>query len=111
MSAIRGGGAEALEGRVLLSADFARGSSTGTLLVFGDAAANTINIIRDDSGTVHVQRDAQSLTFDAVKRISVDAGDGDDHVTIFAKRNATLLGGNGNDTLTGGAGNDSLDGG
>jgi Ca2+-binding RTX toxin-like protein len=46
-----------------------------------------------------------------ITNIAVNAGDGNDVVTVAALTNATLNGGTGNDLLTAGIGNDTLNGG
>ncbi len=105
---------EPLELRLLLaSSPFARISSTGTLLVAGDSRDNTIVVSTDHRGRIVATRDGVSLTFDSskVKRVSVDAGGGNDKVTMLADRRSTLTGGSGNDTLRGGPNDDTLEGG
>jgi Ca2+-binding RTX toxin-like protein len=57
--------------------------------------------------------DGASVSFPqtSVRRINIDAGDGNDVVANQTKLASTILGGNGNDKLTGGSGNDSIDAG
>lgn len=108
---VAGGGADA--SGVSLSAD-------GTLRVAGTAKANSV-VINDlaavgKPGTLRVRSDGYQRVFakSAVKRMTVDAGAGDDDVRVDAgtfAAPATLLGGAGKDTLTGGAGDDRIDGG
>jgi hypothetical protein len=65
---------DALEPRRLLSVTpFARVTSRGTLLVFGDGTSNTI-AVRLVAGQVQASRDGQNLSFDPtrISRIYVD---------------------------------------
>jgi Ca2+-binding RTX toxin-like protein len=104
-----------LESRRHLNGDpFATLSTRGTLIVLGDASANAITVtFNDANGTAVATRDGESLSFSAaaVQRIRVEAGGGDDTVTISGPRPSTLLGEGGDDTLTGSRRDDSLDGG
>src|SRR5437016_3306956 len=89
---------QALEIRRLLSADFARISSHGTLLIVGDSGSNVIAVELDaPQQQMTVTRDGQSLSFaDAsVARVSIDAGAGDDFVDLSAGPvlKTTILGG------------------
>jgi len=100
--------------RHLDAATFASLTLSGTLIVLGDGANNVITVSFDDSsGMATAARDGESQSFAAsmVKRIRVEAGAGDDIVTVSGSRSCTILGGGGNDTLTGGSRDDSLDGG
>ncbi|HEX8522819.1 MAG TPA: calcium-binding protein [Tepidisphaeraceae bacterium] len=100
---------QTLEQRRLLA--FADLTSSGTLLVNGTAAADTIKVSQDDVNVVvEVDGAAFNFTRASVHRIYLDAGAGDDTVTITAKHRATLLGGEGNDKLVGGPYADFLDG-
>nr|MBA3272887.1 hypothetical protein [Chthoniobacterales bacterium] len=104
---------EPLERRAYLNgASFASLSGTGTLYVVGDASNNEITVTFTNDGMANAVCDGDTLSFDAssVRRIKVNAGDGNDRVVITAPRVSTILGGDGNDTLTGGRENDSLDG-
>lgn len=105
----------------------------GNLSVTGTTSADRIDLVRDGS-RLRVTRNGDFVTFDfnAVRSISIDALEGDDHIAIqldknnvtvnggegndtldasAAVRGLTLVGGTGADSLVGGKGNDSLDGG
>ena len=108
-------------------------SKTGTLIVQGSAASDSIAITHTPpdaplvtSGTPEIDANhiyvngrvngvliRQIFDSSAVKRILVDAGSGDDLVQLTPdiKVKATLIGGNGNDTLVGGAKGDLISGG
>jgi Ca2+-binding RTX toxin-like protein len=114
-----------LESRRLLAASLA---SDGTLTVTGTPRHDAIGFTFDESGatlTVDVLTYGDSPasvknTFPAseVLRILVDAGDGDDNVSLYAQtingphdfltQPATLLGGAGSDGLSGGSGDDVI---
>ncbi|HEX8523300.1 MAG TPA: calcium-binding protein, partial [Tepidisphaeraceae bacterium] len=99
-----------LERRMLLA--FAELSAQGTLLVSGTDAANQITVTSSGAHVIAAM-DGASLQFPlaSVKRVTVDAGAGDDNVEIHAAPPSSLLGRDGNDKLFGGAGNDTIDGG
>ncbi len=87
---------EFLERRAYLNGtSFASLSGTGTLHIVGDATDNEIAVTFTSGGIANVTCDGDTLSFDGaqVRRIKVDAGGGDDRVTITAPRAATLLGG------------------
>ncbi len=105
-----------LESRKFLAASFAEVSSRGTLLINGTDDTNQITIgvaSGAGAGQIIVTRDGSMLQFplDAVRRLYIDAGAGDDSVTVSAKVSATILGREGNDRLIGGPLADSIDGG
>lgn len=112
---------EHLEGRRLLShapaAPTAVLDASGVLEVNGTRKADLISIHVDaaDATKLDVTMNGTTVSFALadVKGIHVDAGSGNDTVTVDASVNvaATLMGGNGNDSMTGGSGNDDLDGG
>ena len=88
------------------------------LLLTGDDSDNHITVSRDvaghlfgNGGAIHFSPDA---TADNTDLIRVNAGDGNDVVTLDQTNGALpaaqLLGGDGNDSLTGGSGNDLLSG-
>src|ERR1051325_857578 len=107
--------AECLERRLFLNGAFAHLSASGTLLVTGDANANTItfDVNPDDSSQVRITMDAQSLDFASVdvRRLSIDAGDGNDFIASTRRLRTTILGGIGDDSILGGFANDSILGG
>jgi hypothetical protein len=92
----------------------------GTLTVDSDAASDIISIevvgglVKVFQGAGHtevsVTGGSNGITTKALTGILVNAGDGDDSVTVAStlKAPATLNGGTGSDTLNGGAGNDSI---
>jgi len=91
--------------------------SNGTLAVFGDNAANTIQISRDAAGTILVNGGAVVVrggtpTVANTALIQVFGQGGNDVITLNeangALPRANLFGGAGNDTLTGGSGGDQL---
>ncbi|MGE5612557.1 MAG: calcium-binding protein [Bacillota bacterium] len=103
---------ESLESRRLLSASV-RG---GTLLVTGTPGDDTITIDYNKQKSLYqvsINQSVQTFNAKAVKAISVDAGNGNDRVTVTPRVtvNTTILGGAGNDTLTGGSGTDLIEGG
>jgi len=112
---------EGLETRRLLSSSLDPriefDSHDGELSIKGSSAADTVTVAVNATdatkldvtvdGLLHQYRIAQ------VKSISVDAGGGDDNVSIAPTVliNADLKGGEGADTLIGGGGRDKIDGG
>ncbi|MEO0387625.1 MAG: hypothetical protein AAF281_08860 [Pseudomonadota bacterium] len=97
-----------------LSADPGGASSAGeTYIVYGragletltDAATVTIDVTRDDGGTL-----GQDLIAGTAGNDIVDGESGDDVLSGYAGDD-TLIGGNGNDEVIGGAGDDILIGG
>jgi Ca2+-binding RTX toxin-like protein len=99
----------ALEPRRLLAASL---SSTGLLDVLGAAAAETISVsLSGTNVVVKINNATQTFPLAKVKSLRVNAGAGNDRVTVAANLPAaTLNGGDGNDTLTGGSRNDTLNG-
>lgn len=105
----------------------------GDLSVIGTTSADRIDLVRDGS-RLRVTRNGDFVTFDfnAVRSVTIDALESDDHIAVqldknnitvnggegndtldasAAARGLTLVGGTGADSLVGGKGNDSLDGG
>jgi hypothetical protein len=100
---------ERLEKRQLLSANL---GANGALAVGGTSGGDNI-AIRVSGTKVRVEVNGQLVTFAiaSVSSIVVDAGGGNDRVTLGAGITVAFVsGGAGNDTLTGGAGNDTLSG-
>jgi Ca2+-binding RTX toxin-like protein len=95
---------EVMEPRRLLSA----------LTITGTASADNIQL-STSGGTMSVTVNGATITLSSssVTSIQIDAGDGNDTVTLASSitQPASITGGNGDDTLTGGAGDDSLTGG
>jgi Ca2+-binding RTX toxin-like protein len=90
--------------------------SGGNLVVTGTASAETIEVRAALLGgvSVFVNNSLVPLgTFGVSGKIIVNAGDGNDAITINGdvKINADVFGGAGNDTIVGGGGHDYLDGG
>ena len=112
---------EPLESRRLMSATL---NSAGLLTITGTSHPDRIWLtLNNGSLTVHeVTRTSStttthhntSFTASAVKSILVNAGDGNDAVSLFTFGNfsvpSTVNGGNGNDILVGGRGADHLNG-
>jgi hypothetical protein len=107
--------AEALELRVLLSTSFARITHHGTLLITGTSGNDTIAVVAVDPAILKVRFNGQTSDFatSGMKRVRVDAGDGNDSVDLSAapRMQSTVAGDSGNDTLIGSRGDDSIDGG
>lgn len=102
--------AEALEARQLLSASL----KAGVLRVNGTGGDDVISITKSKSNiVVKIGNKPQSFAASKVNSISLDAGDGNDKVTIARQLKVTtgILGGGGNDTLNGGSGMDLIEGG
>lgn len=98
-----------------ITATFAPGA--GTLSVFGDNFANTIQVSRNAAGALLVNGGAVQIkggtpTVANVAQIQVFAADGDDLVNMDEANGAlprtNIFGGAGNDTITGGSGSDQL---
>ncbi len=101
--------------------------TSGDLLVEGTSGNDVITLQADGSGNVTATLNgvtSQPFTLSSVTLIDVEAGAGNDSVTVESSMPATLgvsvqggpgddtiMGGPGNDTLGGGAGNDSIAGG
>jgi hypothetical protein len=95
-------------------------TKTGTLVVKGTAADNSISVIRDGKWIKYNTGDGGIRIVDQskVKRVLVEGGSGDDRIFIDNEllKACTVVGGNGDDridgnfgaTLIGGAGNDRL---
>jgi Ca2+-binding RTX toxin-like protein len=85
----------------------------GTLTVTGTDGADDI-LVGGSVRAVTVTANGQTVAggpFAGVSKIVVDAGSGNDRVTVTVPINSTLNGDDDNDTLTGGPGNDVLNGG
>ncbi len=81
---------------------------TGMLSITGSSVADDISV-----SDTEVDISGIAYPFDAskIKRITIDAGGGNDTVAINTKRAAAVLGGAGDDLVIGGSLNDVLDGG
>ena len=110
---------EPLESRQMMSAS----ASHGVLTITGTSGADVISVSQLSNGNVRVNDNGTMRTFSnfAVNQVRVNAGSGNDKVTIETSvtRPATIKGQAGNDTLTGsnradeilgGGGNDNIDG-
>jgi uncharacterized protein YkwD len=84
----------------------------GLLTVYGDGADNQITL-NLSNGNYSIGGVAQTYVASAVRAITIDAGDGNDVVTVSPSvtTKTLIFGGNGNDTLTGGSGSDEIYGG
>src|SRR5688572_7241552 len=95
---------ESLERRALLSASL----EGGLLRVDGTPGDDEISIEGGRGGRIHVSVNGETESFKAsgARMILARGGDGDDEIILgdSLKRNATLLGGDGEDVLVGGAG-------
>jgi hypothetical protein len=92
-------------------------TKTGTLVVKGTAAADSISVIRDGKWIKYTTGDNTTRLIEQskVKRVLVEGGSGDDRIFIDNElvKPCTVVGGNGDDridgnwgaTLIGGAGN------
>ena len=113
---------QSLESRRLLA--FATlNPSTGRVSLVGTAGDDVITVqLNAQTGQLDMTLNGQTESFARtdIRLIAVDAGDGNDTVSIACKIQSHVDGGNGNDSilaatgndfLTGGAGNDTLDGG
>ncbi len=101
--------------------------TSGNLLVEGTSGDDVITLQTDGSGNLTATLNgvtSQNFTVSQITSVDVEAGAGNDSVTIESSMPATLgvsvqggpgddtvVGGPGNDTIGGGAGNDSLSGG
>src|SRR5437016_6303123 len=103
--------AEALEPRRLLTT-FASLSAHGTLTIVGTGGNDhiTVSLL---AANIHATRGSDSLDFPAasVKRIWINAYQGNDKITSSVNLPTTIFGSGGNDTLSSGTKSDSLDGG
>jgi uncharacterized protein YkwD len=99
-------GLEPLDVRVLPTIHLAH----GTLTIFGTGGPDQIHVVLSGN---QIQIGSQSFAAESVQRIVVDAGDGDDTVTMAPEITAEtwLFGRLGNDRLTGGGGINYLYGG
>ena len=111
---------EQLESRILL-ADFASLNGNGTLSVVGTAQNNSI-VVQFNGSKVEAIRDGVKLSFNKsqVKRIWINAFNGNDRITNKTNLPSTLIGSGGDDRIVGGVadhqidaggGNDHFDGG
>jgi Ca2+-binding RTX toxin-like protein len=93
--------------------------SAGVLTVTGDDAADRIQVSTINNGaTIQVQYNTatnrlvtQNFQANAVQRILVNSGNGDDYVANLTGVSATLNAGGGNDYIQGGTGTDVMSGG
>jgi Ca2+-binding RTX toxin-like protein len=97
-----------LEPRRLLSSSL----TSGVLSVVGSSSNNTI-AISIASGKIRVAESGlanKDYSLSSIKKIVVDAKDGNDKVTVSdaVNKNCELRGGKGNDSLRGGGGTDAL---
>ncbi|MEZ0265598.1 MAG: LEPR-XLL domain-containing protein [Phycisphaerae bacterium] len=106
---------ESLEQRVLMSAS--AGLVNGTLRIEGTNHADVIVVNYQPGGTsvleVAVNGETSAFTARKVKRIEIEAGRGDDAITLNELhgkiyKGATVHAGRGNDTVVGGSGDDVL---
>ncbi len=115
--AVRFGGLESLDNRVLpaVSATFSPGA--GLLTILGDAQNNNIVVSRNAAGTLLVNNGAVAITggqanVSNTTLIQIFGQGGNDNLSLDetngALPSANLFGGAGNDTLIGGSGNDQL---
>ena len=90
-------------------------TSNGYTVVKLGKGNNVATVTRSKDGGLRVKSDGHtvSLTARQARKAVIQAGDGNDKVTVSAKvsRGLILDGGKGNDTLIGGRGNDTLIGG
>src|SRR5437667_10302657 len=92
--------AEALEPRRLL-ASFAARALHGVLRINGTDQNDVISVKRSSDGIFQVSLGNQTLDFSqfAVKSIALDAGGGDDRISVGVNRPCTVMGGDGNDVI------------
>jgi Ca2+-binding RTX toxin-like protein len=92
-------------------------SAGGTLVIFGDALDNTIDVSRDAAGVLKVNSGSVSIlggtpTVANTSLIQIFSQGGNDTISLTESIGllpaALLFGGDGNDTLTGGSGADQL---
>ena len=90
------------------------GVSAGVMTVTGSSGNDSFRIVNNGSGSYQVTFNGGTSVYPTsdVSQIVVNAGDGDDAVTIDTGITlpTTINGGNGNDTLIGGSGADSIQG-
>jgi Ca2+-binding RTX toxin-like protein len=99
---------EVLEQRQLLSAAIV----SGTLKITGSSGHDDILLRKTSAGIiVGVNGHKQRFSTRGVRRISIDAGRGNDFVDDRVNLPSTILGGAGNDVLLGSAADDSINGG
>jgi Ca2+-binding RTX toxin-like protein len=94
---------------------------SGILSITGTAGNDSISLTLDKTGRsigVSVGRSVSTFSLASVRQINIDAGDGNDSVSLQRSDGtravpigASILGGNGDDSITGGAGADSIFGG
>jgi uncharacterized protein YkwD len=84
----------------------------GQLTVYGDGANNAI-VFNQANGQYTIGGVTQTYAVSAVRAVTIDAGDGNDTITVGSAVTGNLLvfGGNGNDTITAGGGNEQIYGG
>jgi Ca2+-binding RTX toxin-like protein len=108
---------ESLEDRSMLSVTAMFSAANGTLSVFGDSSDNTIEISRNDGGTLLVNGGSVAITGGAATvanttLIQVFGMSGNDTISLNEANGALpsshLYGGSGDDTLIGGSGADRL---
>ena len=83
--------------------------ASGALVVTGTGGADVIDITGSGS-SVRMTSNGSTRTFNNVRRIVVNAGNGNDRVNIGTSLASLVNGGAGNDILTGGNGADTLNG-
>ena len=89
--------------------NFAGRDTAGNLNVTGTTAADTITTKTAFALTSVTLNGKTSVFYDRqISTATINAGDGNDKITLSGPRGWTLRGGAGNDTLTGGSGADSL---
>jgi hypothetical protein len=94
--------------------------SARTLIITGTAGNDSI-VVKGSGSSVTVNMNGGSATFNNVKKIAVQAGEGNDNINLSGTSLPsavdgrggadTIIGGGGADVLHGGAGNDSIVGG
>lgn len=92
---------EPLPPRLLLAADgFAVVTAAGTLVVTGTPGDDVIEVVASAAQfTVTANDGSATFPAGAVRRVRVDALDGDDRITLRHPRPSTVLGGAGDDTI------------
>ena len=92
-----------------ISTNFASRDGNGKLTGYGTSGNDTITTKTSLGVTAFTVNGKTSVFYDrAITSASINAGDGNDKVTLSGPRGWTVLGGVGNDTLCGGGGADSL---
>lgn len=95
------------------SEDLFASLDNGALTVRGTVNADRISLTSTGASIIATRGDfSQRFNFSDVKSITVDAGAGDDYITVGANvPGSVLLGGKGRDLIYGGSNNDTLAGG